>query len=246
MIKANYHTHTRWCNHANGEIEDYIKEAISKGLEEVAITEHVCLDMTSPRRLKWNEFHAYNDELDFMKKKYENQIKVIKGFECEYFPYYLHKYQELKDKYGYELFVLGQHENFDRDVDYFSAKSKEDVIMYADNVVEALNTGFFKICAHPDVILASYFEDEFVLEQIDRVYKACQENDVYVEINANGYRENRPYPSFNSLESSKKFDLTYVVGSDCHEVHHMVDEKLMELYQIALKMGLNVVDKIKL
>ena len=31
---ANYHTHTRWCHHAQGEIEDYIREAIARtGME---------------------------------------------------------------------------------------------------------------------------------------------------------------------------------------------------------------------
>lgn len=38
---ANYHTHTRWCRHATGEIEDYIQEAVRKGLRAVATTEHV-------------------------------------------------------------------------------------------------------------------------------------------------------------------------------------------------------------
>ena len=28
---ANYHTHTRWCRHATGEIEDYIQEAVLDG-----------------------------------------------------------------------------------------------------------------------------------------------------------------------------------------------------------------------
>ena len=76
-MKANYHTHTRWCNHADGEIEDYVKEAIRKGLKEVAITEHVCLDFASPRRLRWSNFEAFNNELDMIKLKYKNEIKII-------------------------------------------------------------------------------------------------------------------------------------------------------------------------
>ena len=38
---ANYHTHTRWCRHADGEIEDYIREALRRGLKALAITDHV-------------------------------------------------------------------------------------------------------------------------------------------------------------------------------------------------------------
>lgn len=62
---ANYHTHTRWCRHATGEIEDYIQEAVRKGLRAVAITEHVPHSQNfDPRRMQWEEFPAYNAELD--------------------------------------------------------------------------------------------------------------------------------------------------------------------------------------
>ena len=67
---ANYHTHTRWCRHATGEIEDYIQEAVRKGLRAVAITEHVPHSQNfDPRRMQWEEFPAYNAELDRLIEK---------------------------------------------------------------------------------------------------------------------------------------------------------------------------------
>ena len=69
---ANYHTHTRWCRHATGEIEDYIQEAVRKGLRAVAITEHVPHSQNfDPRRMQWEEFPAYNAELDRLKQAAE-------------------------------------------------------------------------------------------------------------------------------------------------------------------------------
>ena len=51
-MQANYHTHTRWCKHATGEIEDYIEAAIGAGLKELAITGHVPhKDNLDPRRI---------------------------------------------------------------------------------------------------------------------------------------------------------------------------------------------------
>ena len=38
---ANYHTHNRWCKHAVGEIEDYVKVALDENFVELAITDHV-------------------------------------------------------------------------------------------------------------------------------------------------------------------------------------------------------------
>ena len=79
---ANYHTHTRWCRHAEGEIEDYTREAIAKGLKAVAITDHVPHTANfDPRRMQWEEFPAFNAELDAMIAKYQDQIHIIKGFE---------------------------------------------------------------------------------------------------------------------------------------------------------------------
>lgn len=64
-MKANYHTHTRWCRHGQGEIEDYILTAISHGYRELAITEHVPhRDNLDPRRLQWEEFPEFNAALD--------------------------------------------------------------------------------------------------------------------------------------------------------------------------------------
>ena len=54
---ANYHTHTRWCRHADGEIEDYIREALRRGLKALAITDHVPhRGNFDPRRMQWEEF----------------------------------------------------------------------------------------------------------------------------------------------------------------------------------------------
>ena len=60
MVSANYHTHNRWCKHASGEIEDYVKVAIERGLEVLAITDHVPhKDNLDARRIQWEEFEAY-------------------------------------------------------------------------------------------------------------------------------------------------------------------------------------------
>ncbi|MDE6013685.1 MAG: PHP domain-containing protein [Anaeroplasmataceae bacterium] len=40
MIKANYHTHLVYCNHAVGHAEDYIQEALKHHFVEIGITDH--------------------------------------------------------------------------------------------------------------------------------------------------------------------------------------------------------------
>ena len=42
-IKANYHTHTKRCRHANGSDRDYIEAAISAGIKTLGFSDHVPL-----------------------------------------------------------------------------------------------------------------------------------------------------------------------------------------------------------
>ena len=38
---TNYHTHTFRCQHANGTVEDYVREAIAKGFDILGMSDHV-------------------------------------------------------------------------------------------------------------------------------------------------------------------------------------------------------------
>ena len=123
-MKANYHTHTRWCKHGTGEIEDYIEEAIRNGLQEIAITEHVPhKDNLDLRRIQWEEFLNYDHALNQAIECYAGRIHVIKGFECEYYQEELEAYRMFREKYGYQLLILGQHRSGEnREIDNFAEK----------------------------------------------------------------------------------------------------------------------------
>ena len=62
-MKANYHTHSRWCRHAVGEIEEYLEEAIRCGFYEIAMTEHVPHKNTEDSWIPWEQFPDYDRDL---------------------------------------------------------------------------------------------------------------------------------------------------------------------------------------
>ena len=41
MMKANYHTHTARCGHAEGTDEEYVLAAIERGFDEMGFSDHV-------------------------------------------------------------------------------------------------------------------------------------------------------------------------------------------------------------
>lgn len=243
---ANYHTHTRWCRHGHGEIEDYILQAIRCGLKEICISEHVPLDEHNPLRLHMNELKAYDTELNQMIKKYEDQIHVIKGFECEYYPHRMEYYQYLKKELGYEIFILGQHNSIDETIDYFRMTDLNHIFQYTDELIQGIKTGFFSFCAHPDMILSCYkIADDSILDCMKRIFEACVEMDLPVEINANGMRTQRGYPNRKVWELSKQYPLRYLIGSDAHEVTDLVEEGVQQCELMAKELKIELMPCLK-
>ena len=99
----NYHTHTYRCKHAVGTVEDYVKAAIENDVQVLGMSDHTPFPNDShwlKVRMAYEELEAYCKEIDEAKEKYK-EIKILKGFECEYLKEYHEFYKEV---------LLGQHE----------------------------------------------------------------------------------------------------------------------------------------
>lgn len=245
-MQANYHTHTRWCKHGTGEIEDYIEEAIRKGLEEIAITEHVPhKDNLDPRRIQWEEFPSYDQALNEAIKKYEEKIQVIKGFECEYYPEVLDAYEMFREEYGYKLLILGQHRSGSkREIDNFADKSVYEMEVYAEEICKGIESGLFRFAAHPDLALQGYRKGwDAECERIMRkIFSKCEEYAIPVEINANALWDKRAYPSEEAFRISKEYGLKYLINSDAHRPEDLCGAAIKEAEAFAQKLGISVLD----
>lgn len=207
MIKNNYHTHTKYCNHAEGEIEDYIKVAIVNGFNELGFSDHMptkeellidekyksLIYLGSPYkdRMELSDVNCYINTINELKEKYKNSIKIYTGFECEYslktkdIVLYLH---EISD-----YLILGMHHFYAGDKLYNTYSSKDmkndGVILYAKECEKALNTGLFKCIAHPDLFMFNYMKNDGRLfteecEIATRIIvEAAIRNNVYLELN---------------------------------------------------------------
>lgn len=245
-MQANYHTHTRWCKHATGEIEDYIEAAIGAGLKELAITEHVPhKDNLDARRIQWEEFAAYDQALESAIQKYRTDIRVIKGFECEYYPEALDTYQMFKEQFGYKLLILGQHRSGkNREYDNFAVKTEREMQIYADEVCKGLETGLFTFLAHPELALQGYpyAWDEACERVMRQIYSMCEHRNIPVEINANGFWDHRAYPSRDALILSKEYKLRYLINSDAHRPDYLCGEPVAAVEVFAKEIGLPITE----
>ena len=98
-MKTNYHTHNFRCNHAIGNVEDYIKIAIEEGFDEIGISDHLPhpgKNIDNESRMTYEEIPEYFAEIDEAIKKYGDKISIKKGIEGEYFEDFKWFYEELK------------------------------------------------------------------------------------------------------------------------------------------------------
>ncbi|MBQ8994935.1 MAG: PHP domain-containing protein [Oscillospiraceae bacterium] len=248
---ANYHTHNRWCRHAVGEIEDYIEVAVQENFIELGMTDHVPhSDNLDPRRIQWEEIDEYDSLLNAAIERYSDRIHVIKGFECEYYPECMDEYYMLRDKYGYELLILGQHRcGPNRVYDAFSrTKTAKEMHVYADAVCDGINTGLFQFLCHPDLALQGYRngfdkEAESVMKQI---FEECEKHDLPVEINGNGAYDKRDYPNKEAFLLSKDYDLRYLINMDAHDPRYLRKDVVVVAEQFAADLGIEVMPTFQL
>ena len=85
-----YHVHTSLCNHANGTMEQYIRQAVEIGLTEICFLDHLILHEKG-RRLTMSpeELPFYFHAARHLANKYKDQIQVKVGLEVDVIPAYL-------------------------------------------------------------------------------------------------------------------------------------------------------------
>ncbi len=251
---SNYHSHTKWCRHGKGEIEEYIKEAINNGIKIYGISEHIPYKNHYSSRIEYEELEEFMKELEFYKEKYKDKITILKALECEYFEQYHDYYLELKEKYNLDYLILGQHFKGIKQIegenklygDFFFNKTHEELEDYKNALIKGVNSGLFLIIAHPDVYLNDFPFDKKAQQIANEIFKICENSNVILEINVNGFRNKRGYPNWSFWEESKNYNLKYVVNSDCHFLEHVYDQSVKDVYKKLDDMNIEVLDKIDL
>lgn len=244
---ANYHSHSRWCRHGSGELEEYVKEGIRQGLTEMAVCEHIAAEPSLGPRMPWSQMPAYLADADRVISEYGDQIQLLKAFECEYFPEVMDRFLDLRDHQGVRCWILGQHESADHQIDYFQMKNRsQDVLRYTEDVLTGLRTGLFQILAHPDVVMVNYEKpDDQLMACMDRIFAECEKLGVAVEINANGLRRPTGYPNAEIWKLSRHYKLTTIISSDAHNPAALIDDAVRKAEQLADAWGITITEKLE-
>lgn len=257
MTKANYHTHTYLCGHAEGLPIDYVQKAIELGLEHIGISDHGYLKHKWVGRMNLDQYHnIYLPNIKEAKEKYGKQIEIFTGLELEYLDGYDGLYQKYVQETDY--LILGQHivEVNNVDYDLYKPMNDELIIAYKEAVIKGMESGYFKILAHPDLYMLRYGVWNKLAETIAiAIIESAIKNNVYLEINSNGTRRAATYT--NDLELtwlypriefwrivSRYPEAKVIVGDDAHYFNHLHDLAVYNAILFAKKVGIKIYDKI--
>lgn len=244
---SNYHAHSKWCRHGEGDVEDIILKAIDSGYTEFAISEHVPYPIDLGGRILLSELDDFIRELDFVKDKYKNKISILKGLECEYFEEYHDHYTFLQNKYNLDFLCLGQHfEKINMKKNFFLVSNNEDILSYEKHLIKGMKSGLFSFVAHPDLYLNSINFNEQAKKTAKNILRTAEELNIPLEINANGIRYKRGYPSKEFWKESLNFNITTLINSDSHFLNEIYDNNIKKAYEEAKKLNINITEKLNL
>ncbi|MBF0521887.1 MAG: histidinol-phosphatase HisJ family protein [Candidatus Omnitrophica bacterium] len=226
---SDYHIHTYLCGHADGTPEEYVKQAIKRGLKEIGFSDHApFLSHEDPSvTMSLKQFPDYFKLVDALKRKYKKQIVIKTGIEADFMVGYEKKTEELLSRYKFDYIIGSVH--FINEWAFDDPKERpkwqgQDINgiygTYHKLLRKAAGSKMFDIMAHVDLL--KKFGDRPTedlskeVQKTARVFKKCG---VAVEINSSGLRKpvKEIYPSLHDLKIYCQEGVPIVFGSDSHE-----------------------------
>ena len=230
-MRANYHTHTARCRHAEGNDEAYVQAAMEAGFEVLGFSDHAPFPFAngyeSRIRMTCAQLPDYTASINALRDRYAGQIKLHLGLECEYFPRYADHIRRMLDE-DVTYLILGQHfpdSEEDTSASTVGGKTDDGVLRYAESAANAIRTGLFAYVAHPDLYMKYRTDDQFTpaCEQAaDMVCQAALEARIPLEFNLLGQLEGVGYPSQAFWEYARKWNNPVIFGIDAHDPAHFL------------------------
>ena len=246
----NYHTHTKRCRHAQGEDREYVEQAIQSGLKILGFSDHAPYrfqdpDYCSGHRMRTEQLQEYAESVRALQKEYANDIRILLGFELEYYPDLHAQEMAFLKTENPDYVIMGQHFLGNELDQPYSGVLKEDPFLthYVSQVLEGLATGDFLYLAHPD--LAGYnFSAKHVDTEYRRLCEGAKKLGIPLEINLLGVRTHRHYPDERLFKIAAEVGNEVILGCDAHDPS-TVNDAASEKVALAMieKLGLKQITK---
>lgn len=248
--KYNLHTHSMYCGHGTGNIYEYVQYAEKAGFDVLGFSEHCPFpdDFYNSTRMAFSQRPQYENDVHRAKK--ESSIKVLLGYECDYFPKYRGYFEDLREKT--DFLISGTHLIIRQSGKWSSpfsiSFSKSDMFSYCASCIEAIKSNLFLFIAHPDVFLLNRKWDEDAKAISRDIIEAALESNIPLEINGNGIIKAEHdgasewgYPNRNFWALASSYGIKAVCSLDAHRVRNL-DLHYSDVYSFADQMGIKLLE----
>ncbi|CAK8715546.1 MAG: histidinol-phosphatase (PHP family) [Candidatus Electronema aureum] len=234
-LSGDHHIHTKLCNHASGEMEEYVQAAVRKGFQSMTFLEHLECGLLYEQQL-WltpELFTQYFEEGERLRTKYAGQITVRLGVEIGWNAAAVDELSAALCRFPFEHRGLSCHFYFDGSSHLNMLSSRQEHInalsaVGADKVLDAYFNSLIEACGTipcdklchldaalrhlPDVRLTDHHQ-----QQISQLLRLMKEKNIALEVNTSGYAVRiQPYPSLDIIWQASELGITLIPGSDAH------------------------------
>lgn len=237
-MKANYHTHTARCGHAEGTDEQYVRAAIAQRFDVLGFSDHVPWPYRSGFtnrhvRMDIGQLDEYVASIRALARRYAGQIELRVGFECEVFPAYMGWLAEMKEEKRLDYLIFGNHyEGTDEGGFYFGRATEAGHLRrYVESAEKGARTGLFAYMAHPDLFMRRYPRfDESCRAAARDLCAICKQNNLPMEVNLHdryrlGEMNGDGYPNAEFFEIVYDAGVPVILGLDAHEPQEIADPR---------------------
>jgi len=232
------HNHTPLCNHAEGEIEEYIEAAIARETKIFGFSDHAPMDFDPAYRMKFEDMQEYEAKVKNAQQKYKDKITILLGYEVDYLPGHMDK-RVLEADVDYLIGSVHFLEGWGFDNPEFLAKWKEQDVdavwqKYFDTIETMAKSNLFDIVGHLDLIkVFNFMPNKDIVSIAKNALIAIKESGMVLEINVAGYRKpvKEAYPSLSLLQEAYKLEIPITLASDAHKPEQvgLYNEEVMQL-----------------
>ncbi len=230
------HTHTTWCDGKNTP-EQVVLSAIDKGLTTIGVLAHSYCDFEPEYFLHYSKIDDFINEVNDLKEKYSDKIKVLCGIELDVF-----SSPKVKvDKFDY---IIGSVHNFKVGDNYYPMDYTEEILVsyvnevfkgdfysaienYFESVSKIMELTNADVIGHFDLIKKFNVNGKLFDENHPRYLNAWKKAvdklipyGVPFEINIGGLirvrGQDKPYPSDEIINYIKSKGGKFIYGSDSH------------------------------
>ncbi|MTI81564.1 MAG: histidinol-phosphatase [Firmicutes bacterium] len=230
---TDYHIHVERGPYTVEWLREFKKQAEKVGIEEWGISEHAYRFVETSHIfmnnwVKERQTETMKDYLAMIGDAREQGMKVKFGIEMDYFPGKEEEISRFISEYPFDYVIGSVHWidqwGFDLDEmkEEWDKRKVEDVwVEYFNRIVSLAESRLFDIAGHID--LAKIFkyiptDDNFLLEQYQRVAKVLADNELTIEISTAGLRKpvGEIYPQPTLLKKCCQHGVPIVINSDAH------------------------------